>query len=212
MIQLCNCSAAAGGGDAVHSEVGWMLRICDPAVVTRDQAGAIVDVDALCGSAILRAIVACECGCLVWLCYTTSSLAQSSAPYHALPCSVAGAFSTDGSTPRARPTPPSFSTPGPQASPSATQSQQQQSSQEGQTGDAEGSKPAEATAPELPQQQPHHERTAAGTTAGGDVQQQDETTTRTAVLQQDAFLVFRALCKLSTRTSDTAAVQDATAA
>jgi len=44
------------------------------------------------------------------------------------------------------------------------------------------------------------------------VQQQDETTTRTAVLQQDAFLVFRALCKLSTRTSDTAAVQDATAA
>ncbi len=40
----------------------------------------------------------------------------------------------------------------------------------------------------------------------------ESTDTRTAVLQQDAFLVFRALCKLSTRTSDTAAVQDVTAA
>lgn len=35
---------------------------------------------------------------------------------------------------------------------------------------------------------------------------------RTAVLQKDAFLVFRALCKLSIRTSDTATVQDPTAA
>lgn len=36
-------------------------------------------------------------------------------------------------------------------------------------------------------------------------------TARTAVLQKDAFLVFRALCKLSIRTSDTATVQDPTA-
>jgi hypothetical protein len=63
---------------------------------------------------------------------------------------------------------------------------------------------------------PTHARTRYYTlnhpNAEGEAGNVDQASTRTAVLQQDAFLVFRALCKLSTRTSDTAAVQDATAA
>jgi len=59
------------------------------------------------------------------------------------------------------------------------------------------------------QQRQQQQQLQAGTGAGVG---EDCGATRTAVLRQDAFLVFRALCKLSTRTSDTAAVQDATAA
>ncbi|KAL6762063.1 hypothetical protein V8C86DRAFT_3013062 [Haematococcus lacustris] len=50
-----------------------------------------------------------------------------------------------------------------------------------------------------------------GLQAGHGAQRSPEDQMRTMVLEKDAFLVFRALCKLSIRTSDTATAQDPTA-
>ncbi|EFJ50436.1 hypothetical protein VOLCADRAFT_80189 [Volvox carteri f. nagariensis] len=54
---------------------------------------------------------------------------------------------------------------------------------------------------------------AGGSDAGGSVTSQfiADAASRTAVLQRDAFLVFRALCKLSIRTNDSATSNDPTA-